>query len=180
MSAPFGRPPYSTIDNQDIYDEIQLAELHQQGHEHWLGISADQAGDNWGADRLSPFVCTSGDADYTEGGAAKLLGIDDTPVFAGNSYFDIHRILITGVSLDTVYKIRLIWGTGTMNEAIAVDQKTEVMIKFDAANPQQSAGIPFDILMDKIAVGVKMWAQCKNLADLATVSFYIGLHEYAE
>ena len=189
MSAKFGRPPFTDTaanmvelqaEHAEIYAETEILDVHVHGHEHWLGLSTDQSGDNWGSDTLSPFVTTSGLNAYWENGKAKVLGVDDTPITVGGLYFDLHRILVTAVSLNTVYKVRFIWGTGTMVQAISDDQWTEVMVKFDALNPQQSAGIPFDISIPRLAVETKVWAQCKNLADLATIAFYIGIHEYIE
>ena len=180
MSAPLGRPPFPTRTTDDIFNEVEVVEHHVHTREHWLGISADQSGDNWGSDTLFPFAVQSGVADYTTAGKAKVLGTDDTPYVAGNIYFDLDRILVTAVSEDSVYKLRIIWGTGLMVDAITANQFTCVMIMFDALNPQQSAGIPLDIIMPRLAVGTKVWAQVKNVTNLATLSFYIGLHEYTE
>lgn len=178
MSAPFGRPPFPTKTTDNVLDEIEIIESHIHGREHWFGISADQSGDNWGSDTLLPFVVTSGDGDYKD--KTKLLGTDDTPIITGETYFDLDRILVTGVSENTVYKIRIIWGTGTMIDAISNNQFTEVLVKFDSTDPQLSAGIPFDIVMPRLTVGILVWAQVKNLVDDATLSFFIGLHGYAE
>jgi hypothetical protein len=189
MSAKFGRPPFTSealnmaelqAEHDEIFEEIEIVEEHIHGKEHWFGISADQSGDNWGGDTLFPFACTSGNADYLEGGKAKVLGEDDTPIGIGSTLFDLHRLLVTAVSEDTVYKIRIIWGTGTMVQAISNGEFTVVAVKFDALNPQQSAGIPFNIIMPRLVAGTKVWAEIKNITNLATLSFYIGLHEYLE
>lgn len=157
-------------------------EHHLHTRERWFGKSADQSGNNWGADTLTPFRCISGNGVYgtDTDDEAKLIGSDDTPIVAGKTQFDFHRMLVVGVSVDTEFKLRLIWGTGTMADAITADQYSENMVKFDSLNPQLSAGIPIDVLMDKISSGMKVWAQCKNATNNATLDFYIGLHEYDE
>lgn len=201
MSAPLGRPPFTNVaetalddlataqaaallelqaEHLEIYEETEILDTHIHGKEHWFGISADQSGNNWGGDTLFPFAAQSGNADYLEAGKAKVVGSTDTPVIPGGLYFDLHRILITGVSENTVFKIRFIWGTGIMVDAITAGQMSEVLIKFDAINPQQSAGIPFAFIMPRLAVGTKVWAQVKSLTNLATIAFYVGLHEYTE
>lgn len=160
----------------------RIAEIarHFHGPERWFGKSADQSEDDWAADTLTPFRAISGDGDYgaDANDEAKVLGEDDTPVQAGRVYFDMHRVLVVGVSVNTEYKLRFIWGTGTMAAAITAGQYTEVLVKFDATNPQQSAGIPFDLRIRRLAAGTQVWCQAKNATDNATIDFYIGLHEY--
>lgn len=155
-------------------------EEHLHSQEWWFGISTDQSGDNWAADRLVPFQAISGNGDY--GGdandEAKVIGADDTPVGAGMTLFDMHRILIDAVSQGTVYKLRVVWGDGTMSEAILAGQYSESQFLFDSVNPQLSAGIPVDIRLPRLDVGTKVWVQCKNATDNATIDFYVGLHEY--
>jgi hypothetical protein len=177
-----GKRRQEVTNKEALQRHTRDTEHHIHTRERWFGKSADQSGNNWGDDTLTPFRCISGNGDY--GGdtddEAKLIGSDDTPVEAGKTQFDFHRCLIVGVSEDTEYKLRFIWGTGTMTAAITAGQYSENMVKFESTNPQLSAGIPIDVLMSKIASGTKVWAQCKNQTDNATIDFYIGLHEYDE
>lgn len=74
--------------------------------------------------------------------------------------------------------IRIIWGTGTMADAITAGQYSVVMVKFDSLNPELSAGIPIELRTEEIDVGTKMWAQAWNVTNNATIDFYLGVHEY--
>ena len=204
-SKTLGRPPYDTDSEEHeesqtehegiqsdtdamqivldaIQDEVTEIEHHIHNKERWFGQSGDQSGNDWAADNLVPLDVISGNNAYGSDAddEAKVLGTADTPVIAGMTMFDFHRVLIVGVSQDSVYKMRIVWGTGTMADAITAGQTSEFMIKFDALNPQQSAGIPFDVRMPRLAVGTKVWIQAWNATDNATASFFIGLHEYEE
>jgi hypothetical protein len=159
---------------------VEEIERHFHNRERWFGKSADQSGTNWGTDTLTPFRAISGSGVYGEDAndEAKVVGSTDTPIFLNSKYMDMHRILVVGVSVDTHYKLRIIYGTGTMSEAISALQYTEVMVKFDATNPQQSAGIPIDIRVPRVSSGTKYWVQAKNATDNATIDFFAGGHEY--
>ena len=188
-SKTFGRPPYADMtsehaelasEHDDIEDDVIMIEGYIHAKEHWLGKSADQSGNDWGADTLTPFQAVSGNGVYGADAddEAKILGTADTPIIIGFTSFAMHRILLVGVSQNSVYKLRIVWGTGTMADAITALQVSEFMIKFDALNPQQSAGIPFDVKMPQLAAQTKIWVQCKNVTDNATVDFFVGLHEH--
>ena len=71
-----------------------------------------------------------------------------------------------------------VYGTGTMGDAITALQYTEFMVKFDSANPQQSAGIPFDLMMERQLTDTQVWIQAWNATNNATIDFLVGLHEY--
>jgi hypothetical protein len=160
---------------------VHEIEKHFHGRECWRGKKAAQTATDWADDTLSPFRAISG-ADDWGGDAddeAQVFGTDDTPFIAGNPKFDIHRILIVATSVDTHWKLRFVWGTGTMAAAIAANQFSCFMLKFDSANPQQSAGIPVDVMMPRLNSGVdKVWLQAWNATDNATIDFLVGTHEY--
>lgn len=203
-SKTLGRPPYDGSEEHEelqtehgsiqsdtdalqvvtdsILEEVIEIEKHFHTWERWLGQSADQSGNDWAADNLVPLDVISGNNAYGSDAddEAKVLGTADTPVVAGTTVFDLHRFLIVAVSQDSVYKFRIVWGTGTMADAITAGQTSEFMVKFDAVNPQQSAGIPFPVKMPRLDAGTKVWVQCWNATDNATASFFIGLHEYLE
>lgn len=160
---------------------IHEIETHIHSPERWLGISGDQSGDNWAIDTLTPFVAISGSNAYgtDTDDEAKVLGIDDTPVIAGNVKYDLHRLLILDVDHDTVYKLRIVYGTGTMVAAITAGQYSEITILFDASNPTVSAGVPIELQMSRLISGTdKVWIQVWNATDNSQVDFLVGLHEY--
>lgn len=160
--------------------EAKEAEHHLHSPGYWFGKSADQSGSDWAADTLTSFQAISGNGVYgaDANDEAKILGSSDTPFLTGSQKFDLHRILVKGVSAGTPYKLRIVWGTGTMAAAITALQYAETMVQFDSANPQLSAGIPIEIQMPRLAVGTQVWIQAKNATDNATIDFFIGLHEY--
>lgn len=161
--------------------KVNEIEKHFHTRERWFGKRADQSGDNWGEDNLTPFRAISGNGVYgaDANDEAKICGADDTPIFAGSAYMDMHRILVVATSIDTHWKIRVIYGTGTMADAITAGQYSEIMVKFDSVNPQQSAGVPIEVRMPRVAAGTKIWAQAKSATDNATIDFFAGGHEYS-
>jgi hypothetical protein len=160
---------------------LELIEHHFHNAERWLGILGAQTATDWADDTLTPFVAISGNNTWgvDANDEAQVLGTDDTPVVAGNNRFDMHRILVTDVTTDTPWKLRFIWGTGTMAAAITAEQFSEVMVQFDSTNPQQSAGIPVDIRCPPLTSGsMQVWCQAWNATDNAEIDFLVGLHEY--
>ncbi|MCK5610257.1 hypothetical protein KAR91_50760 [Candidatus Pacearchaeota archaeon] len=140
-----------------------------------------QDGTDWADDVLTPFVAISGNDAYGTDASdeAQVLGTADTPVVSGMVHFDLHRLLITDVGDSTPYKLRVVYGTGTQADAVTADQYTEVMIQFDAANPQLSAGIPVEVELPPGTAGsTKVWIDAWNATDNSEIDFLVGLHEY--
>lgn len=160
----------------------RVAEIERHLHvrERWFGKLAVQTATDWADDTLNPYIAISGNDAYGSdpNDEALVLGTDDTPVIVGSVYFDLHRIFITAVTSDSVWKLRIIYGTDTMAAAIAAGQYSEVMVKFDSVNPQQSAGIPIDVQMPRCLADTQIWVQAWNATDNAQISFFVGLHEY--
>ncbi len=166
-----------TLEDALLHDE------HFHNRERWLGLMDPQTDTDWALDTLSPYTAVSGNNDYGTDAddEALVLGTDDTPVIAGMVMFDLHRIFIVEVSTDTPWKLRIIHGSGTMNEAIAAGQYTEVVVMSDLSNPQQSSGTPLEVVMLKVRCGIdQVWVQAWNATDNATIDFLVGLHEYLE
>jgi len=160
---------------------IHEIEKHFHSRGRWLGKLGTQTATAWADDTLTPYQAISGNDDY--GGdvndEALVVGTDDAPQITGMVKFDLHKVLITAVSVDTVYKLRIVYGSGTMAAAIIAGQYSEFMVKFDSSNPQQSAGIPFHVQMPRLTSGTdKVWIQAWNATDNATVDFFVGIHEY--
>ena len=168
--------------NNSLAYRVHEIERHFHNKERWLGKKGTQTATDWADNVLTPFVAISGSDTYgaDTDDEALVLGIDNTPVDSGNVKFDVHRLLIVDVDHDTPYKIRIIYGSGTMAEAITAKQYSEVMMQFDSTNPQLSAGIPVEVMMRRVTSGVdKIWAQAWNATDDSEIDFLIGLHEYA-
>jgi hypothetical protein len=162
---------------------VHEIEKHLHNRERWLGKRAVPNATEWGTPgTITAFRAISGNNTYGADASdeASILGTADAPIIAGNTKLDIHRIIIVGVSSDTHYKLRIVYGSGTMADAITAAQYTEVIVKFDSVNPQQSAGVPIEVIMPRITSGTdKVWVQAWNATDNATIDFLVGLHEYS-
>lgn len=160
---------------------IEEIEKHFHNLERWVGKKGVQTATDWADDVLTPFVAISGSGVYgaDTDDEALVIGVDNTPIISGMVMFDFHRLLITDVGHNTPYKLRIVHGSGTMAAAISAKQFSEVMVLFDASNPQISAGIPVEVMMPRLICGTdKVWVQAWNASDDSTVSFLAGLHEY--
>lgn len=167
--------------NNSLAYKVHEIEKHFHNQECWRGKKAVQTATEWADDVLTPFQCISGNNDYGSDAddEAQVLGTADTPFRAGQVKFDVHRIFIDDVSSSSLYKMRLIWGTGTMADAITAGQFSCLHLKFDGVG-STSASFPVDVKMPRLNAGVdKLWAQCWNATDNATLDFLVGIHEYA-
>lgn len=161
--------------------KITEIEKHFHNAERWLGKKATQTATDWAEDTLTPFVAISGLNSYGQDASdeALVLGTGDTPNILGKVKFDPYRIYVSDLSSNTVYKLRMSWGTGTMADAITAGQYSEVMIATSIATGNRSGGIPVDFRCPRLRCGTdKVWVQAWNESDNATCSFFIGLHEY--
>lgn len=158
--------------------EAFAAEHHNHNMEVWVGRHATQAGNNWALpDTLGGFRATAGTA-MAWGDTGKIIGSADTPFRAGNKKFDLHRAFLTQTSSDSLYAARIIFGTTNASAAVAAKQYTVFYFKSDSANPQTSAGVPFDLVMMQVDDGTKVWMQIKCVANSATARLFFGYHEY--
>ncbi len=153
---------------------------HHHSPARWRGLHGAPSGTDWADDVLTPFVAISGANAYgaDANDEAEVLGTADTPIIAGSAYYDLSRILILDVSVDTVYKLRIVWGTGTMADAITALQYSEFVALFDATSPQLSAGIPVVVQTPRILTDTKLWIQAWNVTNNATIDFLVEVHEY--
>lgn len=155
-------------------------EQHIHSRSRWFGKKAVQTATDWADDTLTPFRAISGNNAYGSDvdDEAQVIGTADTPAIAAMTHFDLHRLLVLDVSEDTVFKLRLVYGTGTMADAITAGQYSETMFLFDSTNPQLSAGIPVEIQMPRLLADTKVWLQAWNATNNAWIDFCAGLHEY--
>lgn len=160
--------------------KVHEIERHFHNRERWRGKKAVQSATDWADDTLSAFRAISGNNVY--GGEANdealVIGTDDTPAIAGNTRYDLHRIMMTGASSSTAYKLRIVYGTGTMADAITAGQYSEMVIMSDPAAAQVPHDV-FDVMMPRGTCGsTKVWIQAWNATDNATIDFLVGWHEY--
>ena len=162
------------------YEEAKEVEGHFHTHERWCGILTTQSTVLWArfADGKidTPFVATSGNNVY--GAAIQCLGTGDTPVISGKTKFDVHRISVSAVSDTGTTFVRLTYGTGTQSAALTAGQYSEVAVFATSTGANRNSS-PADVKMPRLVSGShKVWAQALNTVNGATISFYLGVHEY--
>jgi len=160
--------------------DVKEIENHIHSTEKWLGRSADQTGTDWAKqDTLGVFLAISGNNTWGIDAADTVfvIGTSDTPITAGSVYFDMHKIYVVDASVTSVYKVRFVWSTTTFAAGLAAGNVSETMVKVSSAASRIS---PTEFQMPRLAVDTKVWAQCWNATDNATLSFYVGIHEYSE
>lgn len=160
--------------------KVHELERHFHGRERWRGKKAVQTATDWADDTLSPFRAISGNNAYGSdpNDEALVLGTADTPAIAGNVRFDLHRLMMVGASSSTAYKLRVVYGTGTMGDAVTAGQYSEIMIMSDPAAAQVPHDV-FEIMMPRGTCGsTQVWVQAWNATDNATIDFVVGWHEY--
>jgi hypothetical protein len=156
---------------------VHEIERHVHSRERWVGIKAVPTATDWADDTLTGFVAISGNGVYGAdlNDEALVLGADDTPAIVGMVKFDVHQINISSATSTTPYKLRFVYGTGTLADAIAAGQFTETMIRVSSDVGRMGTSA---IRMPRLAAGTQVWVQCKNATNNATVTFFVGLHEY--
>lgn len=157
---------------------VHEIERHVHGRERWWGALAAPDETNAIEKNVTrPFVAISGN--NTWGAAIPVVGSSDNPVLATDVKFDFHRLLIADLDDETdPWLIRLIWGTGTSLDAIAAGQYTELMVESNAVPGNRAGGQPLDVMMRRLDVGTKVWAQVWNNTNAETLSFFFGAHGY--
>jgi hypothetical protein len=162
----------------DLIEAAVETEKHFHTKERWRGKLAVQTATNWAADTVStPFVLTSGNNAF--GTAVQILGTGDTPISAGTVKYDLHRIEVADLNnAATPYKIRFAWGATSYADAVTAGDYTDVMFTSSVTNANQFGSAPLDIKMRTVAAGTKMWGAVWHATTNATISFYVGIHEY--
>lgn len=158
---------------------IEEIEKHHHNVERWLGKKTVQTATEWAADTLTPFQAISGANTYgaDPDDEAQVFGTADTPI-NGDVKFDPFRILVINLSEDTVWKLRMVYGSGTMAAAITAEQFSEIMVVNQVAG-SKSGGLPVRFRMPRLNSGVdQVWLQAWNATDNATCDFFAGTHGY--
>jgi len=166
------------VSNSLAYKVHEL-ERHFHGRERWFGKLAVQTATDWADNTLNPFTAISGNNDYgtDPGDEAQVIGTADTPAIAGNVRYDLHRVYISASSVSALWKLQMIYGTGTMADALAAGQYSTFMVR--TTTPTATQETPTDIMMPRGTCGVtKVWLRAWCATNNATISFFVGLHEY--
>ena len=161
---------------------VHEIEKHFHSPERRLGISADQSGNDWALeDTLNAYQAISGNAVYgaDANDEAKVIGTDDGPYVSGMVKFDFHKLFVEELSTDDVFAVRIVWGTGTMADAITAGQFSHTVLMNNPAG-NKAGGSPVSIMMPRLTWGTdKVWVQCKCATNNATMDFFVLVHEYA-
>jgi hypothetical protein len=159
--------------------KVHEIERHFHGRERWFGKLAVQTATDWADNTLAPFIAISGNNAYgtDANDEALVFGTADTPVIAGNVRYDLHRVFVSASSVATVWKLQLIYGTGTMAAALAAEQFSTFMVR--TTTPASTQDVPVDIMMPRGTCGsTKVWLRAWCATNDATISFFVGTHEY--
>jgi hypothetical protein len=159
--------------NTKIEDNVTLLLDHFINRVLWYGKKAVQTETVWAEEfSLTPFRAISGDGDFGSdtNDEAQVIGTDDTPVFLGQTAFKLFRITIVHCSKESdPYSLRFVWSETTMADGIAADQYTSLTLTYD-----NFASVPFELIFPRLENGFKVWCQCKNANDNATIDFFVG------
>lgn len=165
---------------KSIDDEVEIVEEHFHNNEKWFGAATVPAGETHVADRMDgavvPFQLTAGNNDFNAVWT-QILGSADTPVVAGKTLFDKHRILVTTTNSTNAFVIQFVCcEAADIAAKLIAEDFTEV--PYISATNNADAGIA-DMLDDLHSTGEKIWARCACVGANGTVlNFYLGIHEY--
>lgn len=159
--------------------ELEYVEDHLHHKTVWYGKKSDQT-TNWcDINSLTAYRATSGDNAWgTEGtDPAQCFSAADTlsELGTGLTKGDFDLFLFTANSSASVYKLRIVWGTGTLAAAIAAGQFSETMFNRDTADKSR---FPRVWASPKIGINNKVWVICWNATNDATIDFFVGVHAY--
>jgi len=152
-------------------------EKHFHGPERWLGLAG-------AAEGFAPFaipVDDGGGGAGTFGAWTEVFDAADTPIIAGSTHYDPHRLLLADIPLTKkIILLQFAWGPvaataygdGDYTEAYAFPEK--------AATGQ---AMPIEIRFPRLAVGTLIWCRAKQdtaVVGDGTVDFFVGIHEYTD
>ncbi len=162
-------------------DEIIQLKRHFHSSGDFFGVAAVPAGETNIADdiitaTLAPFQLDAADDAWS--GWTQILGSTDTPNRAGNTYFDLHRLLVTDVEqLATAYFIQ-IGCDATAADALTNGNYTTVGY-YNVSNV--GSKVPIEVQMPRYTVTTKCWARTIAVGkNTGTIDFYFGIHEYVK
>jgi hypothetical protein len=173
----------SSVDLDNLLEEVEVIEQHLHGDERWYGKAVTPAGETHIADLITaytnthivaPFQLDAGNENW--GAWVQLLGSSDTPMEAGKTMFDFHKILITAAE-QTLAPTFIQMAVGTSGAA-GLTAKTYTTIGYHTAVNHGSQGA-VSFMLKRHTVGTKCWGRTLSIGkNTGTIDFYIGLHEY--
>ncbi len=159
--------------------EARILEKHFHTYEKWFGVAAVPVGETHVADRLGPaisaFALLSGNDAY--GNWIQVLGSSDSPIEAGKTKLDAHRIMVTTTNSTAPFVVQFAVGEfADLAALIAAENMTE--FPYISATNNADSGIS-EIKSKRILAGTKVWARTICIGQNAkTMNLYVGTHEY--
>ncbi|MCJ7561235.1 hypothetical protein MUO79_11580 [Candidatus Bathyarchaeota archaeon] len=158
---------------------VDIIEEHLHSNEIWFGASPGRVGPGL-QNSLTGFRTTSAAVANTFGPAIVVLDGTETPVRAGMTYFDPHRIQVLNVENNAkTYRLRLAsnrLGFVSWAAAVAAGVYSDVCFKIDQANRDAS---PFYLQTVRLPAGTIVWAAVATADAVAQwVDTIFGIHEY--
>ena len=159
---------------------VHEVERHMHSYESWFCLATTADAEAHVADRVGqmtdtcPFVIDAGNK--TWGAWVQIAGSADTPTRPGNIKYDPHKMFVTAVErASTVHFIQVGFGEAG-STALSASSYTEFVYRSGAATTREA---PIEFQTRRQDAGTKMWARCYAVGqDTATLSFYVGVHEY--
>ena len=165
---------------EHIDKEVTEVEHHLHNRERWIGEhgARNLEVDCGATGTMAVFQSTAGD-DAWSATPLCLIGTGDGPFITGMTKYDAHYIIITDVAVAADVKrhyCRLVYGTGTVGDAITAGQFTE----FRFTPERGKAHTPIPIICPRITYGTeKLWiTHWVDGVTNPTMDFTIGVHEY--
>lgn len=169
------------ISNSLAY-RVHEIERHLHSYESWLEEAGTPSGTHK-ADRIGTaggagvFRIDAGNSSVTAtwGAWVQLLGSADTPIIAGSTHYDFHRLMIAATERNNIYFIQIGFGASGA-DAISNGDYTEAVL-LPLSNQIDSG--PIVVQTRRQAVDTLAWARCLCPGqDTATLDFFFALHEY--
>jgi hypothetical protein len=175
---PLSNPLAATVaDLTSIQEDLAELEGHVHNRERWFGKLASQTATDWADNTLTPYRAISGNGAYGSDANDEALvwGTADALITL-QTKFDLHKILVLAASATTVYKLRIVYGSGTMADAVTAGQYSTIMVMM-TGTPVRIA--QEEIKMPRLTIGTdQIWIQAWNATNNATIDFFVGAHGY--
>jgi hypothetical protein len=162
----------SSIDEAGM--DAEIVERHVHCRERWFSKLAVPAGGKTAEQAMVPFIATSGSD--TWGAYIQILDVNDTPSIPGYKFFDFRHIFVVDVNDVAIYRVRFLYGSTTVEDALAALQYTDFVYRADSTSTDRK---PIEMAMPRLPVGTKLWATtwCAGV-NSKTISFLVGGHGY--
>jgi hypothetical protein len=179
LGAILGDPANTSLAQRLITIEAVATETEKHFHTRarWFGKKGTQTATDWADDILGAYRVISGSNAYgTDANDAALVWGTADAMIAGQTKMDMDKIMVVSSDSTSPWKLRLIYGSGTMADAITAGQYTETMVQVISNTSRIGKE---EIRMPRLTIGTdQIWCQGWNATNNATLDFYVGIHGY--